>query len=66
MPTESPNGELGYFIVSDGKREPYRVRTRPPSLINYSVFPEVMPGHMISDTVAVLGSMNVIAGELDR
>ncbi|MCH8327353.1 MAG: NADH dehydrogenase (quinone) subunit D [Candidatus Marinimicrobia bacterium] len=66
VPTESPNGELGFYIVSDGGREPYRVRTRPPSLINYSIFQELMPGHMISDTVAVLGSMNIIAGELDR
>ena len=66
VPTESPNGELGYFIVSDGGREPYRVRTRPPSLINFSVFPEIMPGQTISDIVAVLGSLNIIAGELDR
>ncbi len=66
VPTEAPNGELGYFIVSDGNRSPYRVRTRTPSLINYSVFPEIMPGLSISDTVAVLGSLNVIAGELDR
>lgn len=66
VPTESPNGELGYFIVSDGNRSPYRVRTRTPSLINYSVFPEIMPGLNVSDTVAVLGSLNIIAGELDR
>ena len=66
VPTESPNGELGYFIVSDGGRTPYRVRTRPPSLINYSIFPEIIPGSTISDTVAILGSLNVIAGELDR
>ena len=66
VPTESPNGELGYFIVSDGGREPYRVRTRPPSLINFSVFPEIMPGQTISDIVAVLGSLNIIAGELYR
>ncbi|MFC1747120.1 NADH dehydrogenase (quinone) subunit D [Candidatus Neomarinimicrobiota bacterium] len=66
VPTESPNGELGYFIVSDGNREPYRVRTRTPSLINYSVFPEIMPGAPISDAVAVLSSLNIIAGELDR
>lgn len=64
--TESPNGELGFFIVSDGGREPYRIRTRPPSFINYSIFADLIPGHMISDTVAVLGSMNIIAGELDR
>ncbi|UCH11740.1 MAG: NADH dehydrogenase (quinone) subunit D [Fidelibacterota bacterium] len=66
VPTESPNGELGFFIVSDGKREPYRVRTRPPSLINYSAFPKMMEGMMVSDAVAVLGSLNIIAGELDR
>ncbi|UCD37423.1 MAG: NADH dehydrogenase (quinone) subunit D [Fidelibacterota bacterium] len=66
VPTESPNGELGYFIVSDGSREPYRVRTRPPSLINYSAFPRMMENMMVSDAVAILGSLNVIAGELDR
>jgi NADH-quinone oxidoreductase subunit D len=66
VPTESPNGELGYYIVSDGGREPYRVRTRPPSFINYSAFPEMMKGMMVSDTVAILGSLNIIAGELDR
>ncbi|UCH61756.1 MAG: NADH dehydrogenase (quinone) subunit D [Fidelibacterota bacterium] len=66
VPTESPNGELGFFIVSDGGREPYRVRTRPPSLINYSAFPVMMENMMVSDTVAILGSLNVIAGELDR
>lgn len=64
--TESPNGELGYYIVSDGGRTPYRVRTRPPSFINYSIFPKIMEGRMLSDAVAILGSMNIIAGELDR
>ncbi|MFQ6607440.1 MAG: NADH dehydrogenase (quinone) subunit D [Fidelibacterota bacterium] len=66
VPTESPNGELGYYIVSDGSHTPYRVRTRPPSLINYSIFPKIMVGGMISDAVAILGSLNIIAGELDR
>jgi len=66
VPTESPNGELGFYIVSDGKREPYRVRTRPPSFINYSVFSKIAKGHMLSDIVAILGSLNIIAGELDR
>ncbi|MFC1484573.1 NADH dehydrogenase (quinone) subunit D [Candidatus Neomarinimicrobiota bacterium] len=66
VPTESPNGELGFFIVSDGGREPYRVRTRPPSLINYSAFTKMMEGMMVADAVAILGSLNVIAGELDR
>lgn len=66
VPTESPNGELGYFIVSDGGRKPYRVRTRPPSLMNYAIFSEIIVGLTISDVVAVLGSLNIIAGELDR
>jgi len=63
---ESANGELGYYIVSDGSDKPWRARTRPPIFINYSVFPKLIEGHMISDIVAVLGSINVIAAELDR
>ena len=66
VPTESPNGELGFYIVSDGGRSPYRVRTRPPSLINYSIFSKLIEGHMLSDAPAILGSINIIAGELDR
>ena len=66
VPTESPNGELGYYIVSNGGRTPYRVRTRPPSFINYSILSQIMDGQMLSDAVAILGSMNIIAGELDR
>lgn len=63
---ETANGELGYYIVSDGDNVPWRVRTRPCIFINYSVFPKLMEGHMVSDIVAVLGSINVIAAELDR
>jgi NADH-quinone oxidoreductase subunit D len=63
---ESANGELGYYVVSDGGNRPWRCRTRPNSFINYSVFPKMIEGHMISDVVAVLGSINVIAAELDR
>ena len=66
VPTESPNGELGFYIVSDGGRAPYRVRTRPPSLMNYSIFPKLIIRHMLSDAPAILGSINIIAGELDR
>jgi NADH-quinone oxidoreductase subunit D len=63
---ESANGELGYYIVSAGENVPWRVRTRPPCYINYQTFPKLIEGHMISDVVAVLGSINVIAAELDR
>jgi len=63
---EGPNGELGYFIVADGGRCPWRASTRPPSFINYQAFPKMLEGHMLADLVAVLGSINVIAAELDR
>src|SRR5688572_2181543 len=63
---ESGNGELGYYVVSAGENVPWRARTRPCSFINYQVFPKMIEGHMISDVVAVLGSINVIAAELDR
>jgi len=63
---ESGNGELGYYIVSAGENVPWRTRTRPPCYINYQSFPKQIEGHMISDVVAVLGSINVIAAELDR
>ena len=63
---ESGNGELGYYIVSAGENVPWRVRTRPPCFINYQTFSKQIEGHMLSDIVAVLGSINVIAAELDR
>ncbi len=63
---ESPNGELGYYLVSDGGRCAWRARTRPPSYINYSSFPKMIEGHLIADVPAVLGSLNIIAAELDR
>ncbi|MEI8379353.1 MAG: NADH dehydrogenase (quinone) subunit D [Planctomycetota bacterium] len=64
--TESPNGELGYYIVGDGTPRAYRARTRPPSYIHFAVFPHIIKGHQLSDVVAVLGSLNIIAAELDR
>ena len=64
--TESPNGELGFYVVSDGRGSPYRVRVRAPSFYNYQMVPKMLRGHMVSDIVTVLGSVNVIAGELDR
>jgi NADH-quinone oxidoreductase subunit D len=63
---ETANGELGYYIVSDGGKNPYRARCRPPSFINYQVFDKLVVGHQLSDVVAVLGSLNIIAAELDR
>jgi NADH-quinone oxidoreductase subunit D len=64
--TEAPNGELGFYIVGDGSPRAYRARCRPPSFIHFAVFPHLIRGHTLSDVVAVLGSLNVIAAELDR
>ena len=66
LATEGPNGELGFYIVSDGSGAAYRLRVRPPSFMNYQCFPKLAHGHMVADVVAILGSINVIAGELDR
>jgi NADH-quinone oxidoreductase subunit D len=63
---ESPNGELGFYIVADGGRTPWRASTRPPSFIHFQLLPKLLEGHMIADLVAVLGSLNIIAAELDR
>jgi len=63
---ETANGELGYFVVADGGPRPWRVKTRPPSFINYQVMARMTEGHLLSDVVAILGSLNVIAAELDR
>lgn len=63
---ETANGELGYYVVSDGGPRPWRVRTRPPCFYNYAVMAKLTEGHMLSDIVAVLGSINVVAAELDR
>ncbi len=63
---ETANGELGFYIVSDGSPRAWRARCRPPSFINYQVMPVLIEGHMLADVVAVLGSLNIVAAELDR
>jgi NADH-quinone oxidoreductase subunit D len=64
--TESPNGELGFYIVGDGNVRAYRARTRPPSYIHFAMLPHMIRGYQLSDLVAILGSINIIAAELDR
>lgn len=64
--TEAANGELGFYIVSDGGKNPYRIRVRPPCLPIFNSFNDQVKGGLIADAVAVLGAMNIIAGELDR
>jgi NADH-quinone oxidoreductase subunit D len=63
---EAPNGELGFYIVGDGSDVAWRARCRPPSFIHFALFPYLIRGHTLSDIVAVLGSLNIIAAELDR
>ena len=64
---ESPKGELGYFIVSDGKStNPYRFRVRPPSFCNLQGCARWCRGHLIADVVALIGSLDVVLGEVDR
>ena len=64
--TEGANGELGYYIVSDGGGQPYRVKVRPPCFAIFQAFPHMLVGHMVPDVIAIMGSLNIIAGELDR
>lgn len=64
--SEAANGELGFYIAGDGTNRAYRARCRPPSYIHFAVFPYLIRGHRLSDIVAVLGSLNIIAAELDR
>jgi NADH-quinone oxidoreductase subunit D len=62
---EGGNGELGFYLISDGGRTPYRLHFRRPCFIYYQAYPEMIKGSMLSDAILTLSSMNVIAGELD-
>ncbi|MBP6793714.1 MAG: NADH-quinone oxidoreductase subunit D [Saprospiraceae bacterium] len=62
---EGGNGELGFYLVSDGGRQPYRLHFRRPCFIYYQAYPEMIKGSMLSDAILTMSSMNVIAGELD-
>ena len=63
---EGPNGEYGFFLVSDGGPNSWRVAPRPCSFINFQTFAKMFEGHQLADLVAILGSLNIIAAELDR
>jgi NADH-quinone oxidoreductase subunit D len=63
---ESPRGELGYFIRSDGSHKPYRVKMRTPSFVNLQILPELAIGRLISDVVACIGTTDIVLGEVDR
>ncbi len=63
---ESPKGELGFYLISDGSTNPYRYRVRPPSLINLTVLEDMCLGESIADVVVILGSIDIVMGEVDR
>jgi NADH-quinone oxidoreductase subunit D len=62
---EGGNGELGFYLISDGGRQPYRLHFRRPCFIYYQAYPEMIKGSLLSDAILTMSSMNVIAGELD-
>ena len=63
---ENPKGELGFYINSKGGGTPHRLKIRAPSFVNLSILPHLLPGHMMSDTVSILGSLDFVMGECDR
>lgn len=63
---ENPRGELGYFIISDGSVKPFRVKAKSPCFVNLAVVPAISQGVMVSDIIAILGSIDIVLGEVDR
>jgi NADH-quinone oxidoreductase subunit D len=63
---EAPKGELGYYVVSDGATQPYRCRVRPPSFVNLQALDRMIRGGLVADVVAVIGTLDIVLGEIDR
>ena len=66
VPTESPKGELGFFIRSEGEPYPYRLKIRAPSFWHTGILQDLLPGHYLADVVTIIGSTNIVFGEIDR
>lgn len=63
---EAPKGELGFYLISDGSRQPYRFRVRAPSFVNLTILEDMCLGHTLADAVAILGAVDIVLGEVDR
>ena len=63
---ESPRGEMGYYVVSDGTAKPYRVHMRAPSFAHLQLLPKMCEGRLLADVVAAIGSIDIVLGEIDR
>jgi NADH-quinone oxidoreductase subunit D len=66
VPCENPRGELGFYVISDGNSKALRVKTRPPSFCNLSITNEICKDVLLADVVAILGSIDIVLGEVDR
>ncbi len=66
VPTEHPKGEFGAYVISDGANKPYRVKVRPPGFVHLAALDEMTRGHLLADMVTVIGSIDVVFGEVDR
>ncbi len=63
---EAPKGELGYYLVSDGSAQPFRMKIRPPSFVNLQALPQMVEGALLADVIAAIGTLDVVLGEIDR
>jgi len=63
---EAPKGELGYYLVSDGSANPYRMKIRPPSFVNLQALPQMVEGALLADVIATIGTLDIVLGEIDR